>query len=51
MPISYLTIDRADYEDTRARGLSTAVDVYGCDPGAIRSPWHCCGSYLPLHQQ
>src|SRR5215510_4962990 len=37
MPISYLTIDRADYEDARARGLSTAVDVYGCDPGAIRS--------------
>jgi S-adenosylmethionine/arginine decarboxylase-like enzyme len=37
MPISYLTIDRADFEDTRARGLSTAVDVYGCDPGAIRS--------------
>jgi hypothetical protein len=40
MPISYLTIDRADFEDTRARGLSTAVDVYGCDPGAIRSREH-----------
>jgi S-adenosylmethionine/arginine decarboxylase-like enzyme len=40
MPISYLTIDRADYEDTRAWGLSTSVDVYGCDPGAIRSREH-----------
>jgi S-adenosylmethionine decarboxylase len=40
MPISYLTIDRADYEDTRAWGLSTAVDVYGCDPVAIRSREH-----------
>jgi len=40
MPISYLTIDRADYEDSRAWGLSTAVDVYGCDPSAIRSREH-----------
>jgi S-adenosylmethionine decarboxylase len=40
MPISYMTIDRADYEDTGAWGLSTAVDVYGCDPGAIRSREH-----------
>jgi len=37
MPISYLTIDRADYEDTGAWGLSTAVDVYGCNPVSIRS--------------
>jgi S-adenosylmethionine/arginine decarboxylase-like enzyme len=40
MPISYLTIDRADYEGAKAWGLSTAVDVYGCDPGAIRSREH-----------
>jgi len=40
MPISYLTIDRADYEGARAWGLSTAVDIYGCDPGAIRSREH-----------
>ena len=40
MPISYMTIDRADYEDTGAWGLSTAVDVYGCDPGAIQSREH-----------
>jgi S-adenosylmethionine/arginine decarboxylase-like enzyme len=40
MPISYLTIDRADYEDARAWVLSTAVDVYGCDPDAIRSRKH-----------
>ncbi len=29
-------VGQADYEASRAWGLSTAVDVYGCDPGAIR---------------
>jgi S-adenosylmethionine decarboxylase len=30
-------VGRTDYEDSRAWGISTAVDVYGCDPDAIRS--------------
>jgi S-adenosylmethionine decarboxylase len=30
-------VSRRDYDATRAWGISTAVDVYGCDPGAIRS--------------
>jgi S-adenosylmethionine decarboxylase len=40
MLISRTTINRADYEDTKAWGMSTAVDVYGCDPDAIRSREH-----------
>jgi S-adenosylmethionine decarboxylase len=30
-------VGRTHYEATRAWGISTAVDVYGCDPDAIRS--------------
>jgi S-adenosylmethionine decarboxylase len=30
-------VGRTDYETTRAWGISTAVDLYGCDPDAIRS--------------
>ncbi len=34
---SLCSVGRTDYEASRAWGLSTAVDVYGCDPDAIRS--------------
>lgn len=33
----FYDLSRTDYEAGRAWGISTAVDVYGCDPGAIRS--------------
>ncbi len=37
MLMLYTYIDRADYETARAWGVSTAVNIYGCDPEAIRS--------------
>lgn len=30
-------VGRTDYEASKAWGISTAIDVYGCDPDAIRS--------------
>jgi len=30
-------VGQTDYDASRAWGISTAVDIYGCDPDAIRS--------------
>lgn len=37
MPVASMTLGQAEYLSANAWGLSTAIDIYGCDPEAIRS--------------
>lgn len=37
MQTTFAPVDREDHEASGAWGLSTCVDVYGCDPESIRS--------------